>query len=526
MKDQVYIFDTTLRDGEQSPGASMNTDEKIRMALELEKLGVDVIEAGFPVSSKDEFNAVKRIAEEVRGLTVTGLARANPNDTDVAWQAIKDAEDPRLHIFLATSPIHREKKLKLSKGEVRNVALASVQYACQYTSNVEFSCEDATRTEIDFLCEIVRLVIKSGAKVVNLPDTVGYSIPTAIAELFSEVRRRVPETEDIILSTHCHNDMGMAVANSIAAIQNGVRQVECTINGIGERAGNASLEQIVMAIRTREDLLPFYTAVDSKRIYKASRALHAVTGLVVPRNLPIVGRNAFAHESGVHQDGVIKDVQTYEIMTPDSVGMPKSELVIGKHSGRRGIGNRCEDLGFSLTDEQLQAVYDKVKALADKKKEVFNDDLLTIIEEVVYGGEEHFKLVSPPKYNGGGEKAQGEEEALASVKIEVTDEGVKSDSAVGDGPIDAVFNAIDRVTGLNPEVVPGGFSINAVTSGRDATGEAFVKIKLNNMESTGRGASTDIIEAAAKAYIKAINRVMARQRNGVKTVTIASEAGG
>ena len=497
MADQIYIFDTTLRDGEQSPGASMTMDEKIRMALRLEKLGVDVIEAGFPIASRGEFESVQKIAGALKQVTVAGLARTNRPDIDAVWDALKDAVSPRIHIFIATSDIHLKYKLKKTREQVIEAAAEAVKYASQCTGNVEFSAEDATRSDIDYLCEITRAVIGAGAAVVNLPDTVGYSTPSDITELFTKIRRNVPETEGIVLSTHCHNDLGMAVANSLAAIRAGARQVEGTINGIGERAGNVALEEIVMAIRTREDQLPFYTGINSREIFKTSKLLSTLTGLAIARNKPIVGKNAFAHESGVHQDGVIKEALTYEIMTPESVGVPQSSIVLGKHSGRAGLLARCEALGFKLTDEELKRVYDRFIDLADKKKDVTDEDLAALVEDVLDLVEEVYQLEYLQTTSG------NKTEATATMRLRYGDESIL-DSNVGDGPVDAAYKTIERITGVSGQLLE--YSVTAVTIGKDAMGEALVKVKFEDDVVAGHGLSTDVIEASAKAYLNALNK--------------------
>ncbi|RJP68044.1 MAG: 2-isopropylmalate synthase [Candidatus Abyssobacteria bacterium SURF_17] len=497
MAEQVYIFDTTLRDGEQSPGASMTTDEKIRMALQLERLGVDVIEAGFPIASPGEFESVQKIASSLKNVTVAGLARANKADIDAAWNAIKVAAHPRLHIFIATSDIHLKYKLKRTREQVLEDAVGAVKHALQFTGDVEFSAEDATRSDIDYLCQIVKAVIEAGASVVNLPDTVGYSIPAEIGALFRKIRENVPNIDRVILSTHCHNDLGMAVANSLAAVRFGARQVECTVNGIGERAGNASLEEIVMAIRTREDQLPFHTNISSREIYKTSKLLGTLTGLAIPRNKPIVGKNAFAHESGVHQDGVIKSALTYEIMTPDSVGVPQSSIVLGKHSGKHGLRARCEAIGFKLGEDELKEVYNKFIDLADKKKEVTDEDLVAIVEDVLDLVEQVYQLEYLQTTSGSNTKA------TATVQLKSNSNSVL-DSNVGDGPVDATYKTIERITGITGRLLE--YSINAVTIGKDAMGEAFVKVRFQDDTVAGHGLSTDVIEASAKAYLNALNK--------------------
>jgi len=497
MAEQVYIFDTTLRDGEQSPGASMTLDGKIRMAIQLEKMGVDVIEAGFPIASKGEFESVQKIAGSLKNVTVAGLGRANKGDIDAVWNAIKVAPHSRIHIFLATSDIHLKHKLKRTREQVLEDAAGAVKYARQYTDNVEFSAEDATRSDLDYLCEIVRAAIDAGASVVNLPDTVGYSTPSEIRTMFESIHENVPNVDRVILSTHCHNDLGMAVANSLAAIRAGARQIEGTINGIGERAGNVALEEIVMAIRTREDQLPFHTNIDSRQIFKTSKLLSTITGLAIPRNKPIVGKNAFAHESGVHQDGVIKEALTYEIMTPESVGVPHSSIVLGKHSGRHGLLARCEALGMTLSDEELNKVYDRFTDLADKKKEVTDDDLIALVEDVLDLVDRFYTLEYLQTTSGSNTKA------TATVQLRFEDNSVL-DSNVGDGPVDASYKTIERITGIAGRLLE--YSINAVTIGKDAMGEALVKVRFGEDIIPGHGLSTDIIEASALAYLNALNK--------------------
>jgi 2-isopropylmalate synthase len=394
MEDRVYIFDTTLRDGEQSPGCSMNLNEKLRLARQLELLRVDVIEAGFPITSDGDFEAVKAIAQTVKTCTIAGLARAVPKDIDRAWEAIQHAAKPRIHTFIATSDLHLKYKLKKTREQVFEDAVAAVKRAKSLSPEVEFSCEDASRSDIDYLCKIVEAVIEAGATIVNLPDTVGYAVPDEYGAMFKIVRARVPNIHKAILSSHCHDDLGLAVANSIAAIQNGVRQVECTINGIGERAGNASLEEIVMAIKTRHEHLGVVTNIKTEEIYKSSRQLSSLTGMMVQRNKAIVGANAFAHEAGIHQDGVLKSPITYEIMTPESVGMKRSTLVLGKHSGRHALKQRYEELGYQLNEEELQKAYQLFCNIADQKKEIFDEDLEAILESEIDHAEEVYKLVN------------------------------------------------------------------------------------------------------------------------------------
>ncbi|MFQ5914047.1 MAG: 2-isopropylmalate synthase [Nitrospinota bacterium] len=498
--EQVYIFDTTLRDGEQSPGASMDLNEKLEFALQLEKLGVDVIEAGFPVASGGEFEAVREVARHVKDSQVCALTRTKKIDIDRAWEAIKDAAEPRIHTFIATSDIHLEHKLQMTREQVVQEAVAGVKYALKFCPNVEFSPEDSSRTALDFLCEVIRAAIEAGAKVVNVPDTTGYSIPEETAQRWGYIFERVPAREGVIFSAHCHDDLGLAVANSLAAVQAGVRQVECTINGIGERAGNASLEEIAMAIKTRSDFLPFYTRVRTEEIYKTSRLLSSVTGLSIPRNKAIVGKNAFAHEAGIHQHGVIQKALTYEIMTPESVGRHDSTLVLGKHSGRHGIRQRYQELGYSLTDEQIAELYPRFLEVADKKKEVFDEDLMAILDDELRLHAERFRLEYLHVTTGN--------QVVPTATVKLRDgERVLMETDNGDGPVDAVFKAIAKITQVPVSV--SDYSVQSVTRGKEALGEAFVKIDVGGKVITGKGASTDIIEASAKAYLNALNKHLA-----------------
>ncbi len=500
MAEQVFIFDTTLRDGEQSPGASMDLNEKLELALQLEKLGVDVIEAGFPIASEGEFEAVREVARHVRNAQVCALTRTKKADIDRAWEAVKNAADPRIHTFIATSDIHLEHKLKMTRQEVLEEAVSGVKYALKLCPNVEFSPEDSSRTELDFLCEVIRAAIEAGAKVINVPDTTGYSIPEETTNRWRYIMERVPAREGVIFSAHCHDDLGLAVANSLASVQAGVRQVECTINGIGERAGNASLEEIVMAIKTRSDFLPFYTRVNSEEIYKTSRLLSSLTGLTIPRNKAIVGKNAFAHEAGIHQHGVIQQALTYEIMTPESVGRHDSTLVLGKHSGRHGIRKRYQELGYKLSDDQLKEIYPRFLRVADKKKEVFDEDLVAILDDELRLHAERFQLAYLHATTGN--------QTVPTATVRLRDgERVLTESANGDGPVDAVFNAIGKITQI--PVTISDYSVQSVTRGKEALGEAFVKLDVGGKLITGKGASTDIIEASAKAYLNALNKHLA-----------------
>jgi len=507
MEDRVQIFDTTLRDGEQSPGCSMNIEEKLRLARQLQLLRVDVMEAGFPISSVGDFEAVKLIAEKIRGCTVAALARAVKADIDRAWEAIRDAEKPRIHIFIATSDLHLKYKLKKTREQVLKDAVWAVQYGKSLCPEIEFSCEDASRTDIGFLCQIVEAAIKAGATIINLPDTVGYSIPDEYGAMFRTIRERVPNIDCAVLSSHCHNDLGLAVANSIAAIQNGVRQVECTLNGIGERAGNASLEEIVMAIKTRREKLGIDTNIDSEEIYKSSKLLSSLTGMMVQRNKAIVGSNAFAHEAGIHQDGMLKSPITYEIMTPQSVGIKHSTLVLGKHSGRHALKQRYVELGYQLSDEELEAAYHLFCGIADQKKEIFDEDLEAILEAGVSSTEEVYHLAGLQITSGTNIRP------TATVELR-QGEQTMIDSATGDGPVDAAYKTIERITGEVGKLTE--YSIKSVHSGHDAIGEVFVRVDFGGVMFNGRAASTDIINGSVQAYLEALNRAMAarKRKNG------------
>jgi 2-isopropylmalate synthase len=504
MSERVYIFDTTLRDGEQAPGASMNLEEKLLVARQLEKLGVDVIEAGFPIASEGDFEAVRRVSEEVRGCQIAGLARTTAEDIERAWHALEPAAHPRIHVFIATSDIHLHYKLKKTRDQVLKEAAKAVELALKYTDDVEFSCEDATRTDPVFLAEVVRAAVSAGAGTINIPDTVGYAMPDEYAGIFSRLLQDVPELADVILSVHCHDDLGLAVANSLAGVRAGVRQVECTINGIGERAGNAALEEIVMAMRTRHDLLKFETGINTDQIYPASRLVRKITGMQVPPNKAVVGANAFSHEAGIHQDGVLKEKLTYEIMTPESVGIPSSRLVMGKHSGRHAFRKRMEEIGFELSDEQLDTAFRRFKALSDKKKEIFDEDLETLVMDQVLQIPRRYRLEYINVTSG------TEVMPTASVRMEI-DGAMVRDAEFGDGPVDAAFKTIARLTGTKSKLLL--FSVNAITGGTDAQGEVRVRIEEHGIEATGFGAHTDIIVASAKAYIDALNRLEYRKQN-------------
>jgi len=494
----IVIFDTTLRDGEQSPGCSMNLEEKLEVAQALVDLGVDVIEAGFPIASPGDFEAVREIARTVRGCTICGLARCNDKDIDRAWEALRDAPEARIHVFLATSAIHREFKLRMGKDEIIQRAIESVKRAKGYCDNIEFSPEDAARTEPDFLCSVVEAAINAGATTVNIPDTVGYATPSHFASVIQNLTNRVPNIDRAVISVHCHNDLGLAVANSLAAVENGAGQIECTINGIGERAGNCSLEEVVMAMRTRNDHYHTSTKIHTPRLVPTSRLLSNVTGLQVQRNKAIVGRNAFAHEAGIHQDGMLKERTTYEIMRPEDVGFTKTDLVLGKHSGRAALSDRAQALGYHITSEQLQEVFDEFKILADKKKEVYDADIAALIEKRMTIAEDQWHLVAYEVH------ATGKAEPTVSVTLRQGDEQQSRSTTGGDGPLDALFRTIEEITGTS--VVVRDFRVHSVTSGKDAQGESTIEVEHQRRVYRGRGVSTDTVEAATLAFINAINR--------------------
>ncbi|HZU38214.1 MAG TPA: 2-isopropylmalate synthase, partial [Gemmataceae bacterium] len=497
--DRLIIFDTTLRDGEQSPGASMNLAEKLEIAHALQEIGVDVIEAGFPIASPGDFEAVQAIARQVEGPTVCGLARCNPDDIDRAWEALRDAPRPRIHVFLATSAIHREFKLKMDKDEIIRRAAEGVSRAKGYCDDIEFSPEDAARTELDFLAEVVERAIEAGATTVNIPDTVGYAVPSQYAAAIRHLKKTVRRIDDIVISVHCHNDLGLAVANSLTALKEGARQVECTINGLGERAGNCALEEIVMAVKTRSDYFGLRTTINTKRLYPTSRLVAHVTGIQVQRNKAIVGQNAFAHEAGIHQDGMLKERRTYEIMNPEDVGLPKTQLVLGKHSGRHALRQRVRDLGYHLDDQQLQKVFEGFKSLADRKKTVYDADIEALAEAVIHDGPALWTLESFHTSAGTGTLP------MAAVLLRHADGHRVEDAAVGDGPIDALFKTIERITGISPQV--RDYQVRSVSIGEDAQGEASIEAEFDGRTYRGRGISTDIIEASGLAFVHVVNRV-------------------
>ncbi len=495
--DIVKIFDTTLRDGEQSPGCSMDLDEKLRMARQLAKLGVDIIEAGFPIASKGDFTAVQLIAEQVEGPVVAGLARAKAGDIDRCWEAIREAKRPRIHTFLATSDLHMKYKLNMSREEVIKSAVQAVEHARQYTKDVEFSPEDATRSDWNFLAEVCEAVIAAGARTVNIPDTVGYTTPQEFFKLIRHLKTKVPNIEQATISVHCHNDLGLAVANSLAAIEAGARQVECTINGIGERAGNASLEEIVMTLKVRREIYKCDTKIHTDQIYHSSKLLSLITGVRVQPNKAIVGENAFAHEAGIHQDGVLKNVMTYEIMTPESVGWSQSKLVLGKHSGRHALRSRLEELGYELPEKDFERVFESFKTLADRKKEVFDDDLEVLVFEQKTDRKDRYVLKDFKITSAHNQKAHAQLTVLIDGK-----ESTGSDT--GEGPVEAAFKVLKSVSGFKG--VLSSFNIAAITGGADAQGEVSVGLKDDGREVRGMGTDPDIIKASLKAYINALNR--------------------
>lgn len=497
--EKIIIFDTTLRDGEQAPGASLNPAEKLEIAYSLAELGVDVIEAGFPIASKGELESVKQIAKSIKQASICGLARAIKTDIDAAALAVKYAKRPRIHVFLATSKIHMQYKLKKAEDEILRLAVENVKYARKFCQEVEFSPEDASRTEREFLFKVVEAVIDAGASTVNIPDTVGFAEPQEYGSLIRAIKENVPNVNKAVISVHCHNDLGLAVANSLEAIKNGARQVECTINGIGERAGNASLEEIIMNLKTRKDIFTdLESNINTKNIYKVSRLVSKLTGFVVAPNKAIVGGNAFRHESGIHQDGILKERSTYEIIKPEDVGFTGTGIVLGKHSGRHALAERLKELGFVLTVEQLDKVGERFKLLADKKKNIFDDDLISLVEDEIRLVEPIWKLESF-EINSGSNIAP---KATVALKYKKKIHSAKSS---GDGPVDACFKAIDKITGIKVELQD--YRIEAVTKGKDALGEVAVMLKAKGKIVTSRGSSTDIIEASVRAYINALNKI-------------------
>ena len=498
----MVIFDTTLRDGEQSPGASMTLEEKIQVAELLDEMGVDIIEAGFPIASNGDFEAVSEIAKRVERAVVCGLARAGANDIDRAAEALVHAKRKRIHTFIGTSPLHRQYQLQLNQDQVHERVISSVTRARNYTDDVEWSAMDATRTEHDFLCRVVEAAIRSGATTINVPDTVGYATPEEFRAMIAMLRERVPGADTVVFSTHCHDDLGLAVANSLSGVMGGARQIECTINGLGERAGNAALEEIVMAIKTRGDVLPYYTNVDATMLMRASKLVSAVSAFPVQYNKAIVGKNAFAHESGIHQDGVLKNAQTYEIMTPESVGLKESSLVMGKHSGRHAFREKLADLGFELGDNAFEDAFRRFKDLADRKKHVFDEDIEALVEDEVATQSELIKVIALTVIAGTG----GPQKATITLDVDGRHE---TREATGNGPVDATFNAIKAIVPNSAKL--SLYQVHAVTEGTDAQAEVSVRLEEEGKSVTGRSADPDTLVASAKAYVSAINKLITRR---------------
>ena len=499
MKDHLIIFDTTLRDGEQSPGASMTKEEKVRIARQLERMRVDIIEAGFPAASNGDFEAVKAVADIIKDSTVCGLARATEADIKRAGEALKGANSGRIHTFIATSPIHMEKKLRMSPEQVIEQAVKAVKWARQYTDNVEFSPEDAGRSDITFLCRVLDAVIEAGATTLNIPDTVGYTMPEQFGNLVRTLRERIPNSDRVVFSVHCHNDLGLAVANSLSAVMNGARQVECTINGLGERAGNAALEEIVMAIRTRQDFFPCDTRIDATHIVPASKLVSGITGFPVQPNKAIVGANAFAHESGIHQDGVLKHRETYEIMRAEDVGWGANKLLLGKHSGRNAFRSRLAELGIALeSEEALNTTFMRFKELADKKHDIFDEDLHALVSDEAMTPQEQYKLLSLIAHSETGETPH------ARVVIAEGGNELQAESD-GSGPVDATFCAIEKILASGADLQL--YSVNNITSGTDSQGEVTVRLQKSGRVVNGHGSDTDIVVASAKAYLSALNKL-------------------
>jgi len=498
MIEKVFIFDTTLRDGEQSPGASMNTAEKVRLATQLEKLGVDVIEAGFPAASEGDFEAVSEVAKKISNSEVAALCRATVSDIDRAWKAVRHAAHPRIHTFLATSDIHIKYKLNMSRDEVVEAAVAAVKFARTFTDNIEFSAEDGSRTDRDFLCRVFEAVIDAGAKTVNLPDTVGYAIPEEFGDLVKYVIKNTPNMKKAILSVHCHNDLGLATANTLAAIKAGARQAEVTINGIGERAGNTSLEEVVMALHTRPTFAPVTTGIQTTRIYQISRMVSMITGMMVQPNKAIVGANAFAHEAGIHQDGVLKNPMTYEIMKPETIGLNANKMVMGKHSGKHALLSHIKSMGYDLSDEELKIVFKKFKDLADKKKTIMDEDLEALVNQEVLRTSDIYAITYLQVTSGTTVLP------MATVKMMINGQEVVGTGS-GNGPIDAAFNAVAKLTGTKSKLLR--FTISALTGGTDAQGEVTVRLKEDERIALGRGSDPDIITASAYSYVNGLNRL-------------------
>ena len=511
-QDRVVIFDTTLRDGEQCPGATMTHEEKLEVAALLDEMGVDIIEAGFPIASDGDFAAVNEIARRTKNSVVCGLARAAFKDIDVCAEAIRPAKRRRIHTFLSTSPVHMKYKLQKEPHEVYEMVIAQVTRARGHTDDVEWSSEDGTRTEHDFLCRCVEAAIKAGATTINIPDTVGYSVPDEYFALIKMLRERVPNSDQARFSVHCHNDLGMAVANSLAGVHAGARQIECTINGIGERAGNASLEEVVMAMRVRNDVLPYWTGIDATMLTRVSKLVSAATSFPVQYNKAIVGRNAFAHESGIHQDGMLKHTQTYEIMTPESVGVKQTSLVMGKHSGRHAFIHKLKDLGYELAGNQLEDAFVRFKALADRKKHVYDEDIEALVDEEIATAQDRIKLISLSIIAG----TRGPQRATMKLDI---DGRTAIEECEGNGPVDATFNCIKAL--VPHDAMLELYQVHAVTEGTDAQAEVSVRLSENGKSVTARGADPDTLVASAKAYLGALNKLMVKRQRGKPEVMVA-----
>jgi 2-isopropylmalate synthase len=506
--ERIIIFDTTLRDGEQCPGASLNNKEKLEIARQLALLKVDVIEAGFPIASPGDFESVRQIANEIRGASVAGLARALEKDIEATARALEKAESPRIHVFLSTSKLHRDHKLHMEKEQIIKMASDAVRFGKKYCDDIEFSPEDASRTEPEFLAEVVEAVIAAGATTVNIPDTVGYSVPEQFGGLIRNLKENVPNIEQAVISVHCHNDLGLAVANSLAAIKAGARQVECTVNGIGERAGNAAMEEIVMALKTRNDFFQYDTRIDTTHIMGCSRLVSSLTGFFVQRNKAIVGKNAFAHESGVHQDGYLKKKDTYEIMDPRSIGLDAAEIVLGKHSGRNALNKKIESLGYTLTVEEMDTVFKEFKVLADEKKELFDEDIVALIQKEITT-DDTLSTYTLEKVRCGFETGLMPE---ATVTLKSRDGQVHTATAQGDGPIDAIYNAMDKITGLTCKLLD--YQVMSKTRGKDAQGEVTVRVLSENREVLGKGTGVNTVEASGVAYVNAVNKLLFKSKSG------------
>tara|TARA_B100000963_G_C22624931_1_gene671845 strand:+ start:417 stop:1973 length:1557 start_codon:yes stop_codon:yes gene_type:complete len=502
-KNRIIIFDTTMRDGEQSPGASMSLEEKLQISRVFDELGVDIIEAGFPIASPGDFESVTEISKTLKNSIPAGLARATKKDIDACNESLRHAKNFRIHTFISTSPLHMKHKLNKSPEEVLGAIKESVTYARKFTDDVEWSCEDGTRTDMDYMCKTVELAIKCGAKTINIPDTVGYTVPSEFKKIIETLLNKVPNIDKAILSTHCHNDLGLAVANSLAGVMAGARQIECTINGIGERAGNAALEEVVMAMRTRHDLMPFTTNINTKLLSKASKVVSNATGFPVQFNKAVVGKNAFAHESGIHQDGMLKNRNTYEIMTPESVGVHKTSLVMGKHSGRHAFKDKLNDLGYvGVTDDIIQTAFGKFKILADKKKHIYDEDIAAIVDDSLITEDNVIKLKSLKVFAGTGEPQKAE------MTLEVFGE-VKDAVETGDGPVDAIFKCIKKLYPHDVKLLL--YNVHAVTEGTDAQATVSVRIEENGKTTVGQAADTDTLVASANAYLSALNKLIIKR---------------